>query len=238
MKEPQLVPAIRMFLMFVPVSLVIVIMARWKLSVVEPSVAVGRMLLQLLLIGFVLTFIFQAETPWIVLLVCMIMILVAGWISLRSLHRRSRIQYQRAVLGIFLGGGVSLLMVTQGVLELDPWFSPRQFVPLAGMVFANAMNAVSLAAERFQAESQRGEAYESARNTALRASLIPITNSFLAVGLVSIPGMMTGQVLAGINPLTAATYQIVIMCMVYASAGIATIVYLWQQRGGGEIGSG
>ena len=99
-------------------------------------------------------------------------------------------------------------------------------IPLAGMIFANAMNSVSLAAERLTAEMERDVDYEQARNIAFRASLIPITNSLFAVGLVSLPGMMTGQILSGISPLIAVRYQIMVMCMVFASAGISSAFFL------------
>jgi putative ABC transport system permease protein len=99
-------------------------------------------------------------------------------------------------------------------------------IPLAGMIFANAMNSVSLAGERLEAEITRSSSYEEARNIALKASLIPITNSLFAVGLVSIPGMMTGQILSGVSPLIAARYQIMVMCMVFAAAGISSTIFL------------
>ena len=112
------------------------------------------------------------------------------------------------------------------VLDLHPWYWPRYVIPLAGMIFTNAMNSVSLAAERFEAELKRDVAYNEARAIALRASLIPITNSLFAVGLVSLPGMMTGQILSGISPLIAARYQIMVMCMVYGAAGISSASFL------------
>ena len=129
-------------------------------------------------------------------------------------------------LSITLGGGLTLLLVTQGVLDLSPWFWPRYMIPLAGMIFANAMNSVSLAAERLIAEMDRDVQYEEARSIAFRASLIPITNSLLAVGLVSLPGMMTGQILSGISPLIAVRYQIMVMCMVFAASGISAALFL------------
>jgi putative ABC transport system permease protein len=112
------------------------------------------------------------------------------------------------------------------VIGVEPWFSPRYVVPLAGMIFAGAMNAVSLAAERVQAELGRGEAYEIARNTAFKASIIPILNSLFAVGLVSLPGMMTGQILSGVSPLVAVQYQIVVMSMLFGTAGVSSAIYL------------
>lgn len=99
-------------------------------------------------------------------------------------------------------------------------------IPLAGMIFANAMNSVSLAGERLMAEINRNISYEQARIIALQASLIPITNSLFAVGLVSLPGMKTGQILSGVSPFIAARYQIMVMCMMFASAGISSTIFL------------
>ncbi|MDX2481924.1 MAG: ABC transporter permease, partial [Desulfuromusa sp.] len=96
----------------------------------------------------------------------------------------------------------------------------------AGMIFANSMNSISLAGERLEAEISRDIPYDKARSIALQASLIPITNSLLAVGLVSLPGMMTGQILSGVSPLIAARYQIMVMCMIFGSAGISAAIFL------------
>jgi putative ABC transport system permease protein len=129
-------------------------------------------------------------------------------------------------MAIAAGGGITFVLVTQFVLDLEPWYNARFAIPLAGMIFANAMTSVSLAAERCFAELDRGVDYAEARRTALGAALIPITNSMLAVGLVSLPGMMTGQILSGVDPLVAVRYQIVVMCMVYAAAGLAAAGFL------------
>jgi putative ABC transport system permease protein len=94
------------------------------------------------------------------------------------------------------------------------------------MIFASAMNSVSIAVERLDAEVERDVPYEKARIIALRASLIPITNSLFAVGLVSLPGMMTGQILSGVSPFIAARYQIMVMCMIFGSAGISSACFL------------
>ena len=103
---------------------------------------------------------------------------------------------------------------------------PRYVVPLAGMIFANSMNTLSLAAERFGAELERGNPYEESRNIALHTALIPTINTLIAVGLVALPGMMTGQILSGVPPLVAVKYQIIIMCMIFGASGMSAAVYL------------
>tara|TARA_Y100001934_G_C12352109_1_gene775951 strand:+ start:236 stop:661 length:426 start_codon:yes stop_codon:yes gene_type:complete len=130
------------------------------------------------------------------------------------------------LVSIIIGGGTILILVTQFVLKLNPWYMPRYMIPLAGMIFASSMNGISLAAERLNAELDRGVNYNIARGIALKASLIPITNSLFAVGLVSLPGMMTGQILSGISPLIAVRYQIMVMCMIFGSVGLSSFLFL------------
>jgi len=185
------------------------------------------MLIQLLIIGYVLAYIFQAQTPWIIIAILAVMVFTSSWIALRTVPMQRSVLYKKALFSILVSGGSTLLLVTEGVLDLQPWYLPRYMVPLAGMIFATAMNSVSLAAERLGAEIRGGIDFEQARAIALRASLIPITNSLFAVGLVSLPGMMTGQILSGISPLIAARYQIMVMCMIFGSAGISSALFLY-----------
>jgi putative ABC transport system permease protein len=234
MGSVESISLLRLAIGLIPAALVLAVLARWSLGIWQPTVALARMVLQLLLIGFLLAFIFESNHGIIVLLVCAFMILVAAAIALRTIPSTWS-DFGAAALAILVGGGIPYIVATQLILQVDPWFAPQVMVPLAGMVFANGMNAVSLAAERFESERKRGIAIEEARARALQTALIPITNSLLAVGLVSIPGMMTGQVLAGVSPFIAARYQIMVMLMVYGSAGLSSIGYLsWKSLDAGE----
>jgi putative ABC transport system permease protein len=103
---------------------------------------------------------------------------------------------------------------------------------LAGMIFSSGMNAVSLAAERLVSELKHDNDFVRARNQAFQTSMIPMLNSLFAVGLVALPGMMTGQILSGVSPLIAVRYQIMVMFMTFAAAGISSAVFLvLSQRG-------
>ena len=228
----QSISLIGLALAFLPVAVVVFILYRWSLDGRTAIYAIGRMLLQLVLIGYVLTYIFETDRAWIVISVLMVMLMAASWIALRPISDRQPGLYARALVAIALGGIPTLILVTQAVIEIQPWYQPRYLVPLAGMIFASAMNAVSLAAERFEAEIIRGAPYSAARVVALQAALIPLINSLFAVGLVSLPGMMTGQILSGISPLVAARYQIVVMCMLFGSSGIATACYVFFAANG------
>ena len=215
---------------FIPVFFVLYIFYRWQLNALNASYALFRMLIQLLLIGYFLAFIFESKSAWIVGLVLIIMLLASSWIALGSIKEHRRELYLYTLIAIFIGGGSSLLLMTQAVLHLNPWFEPHYMVPLAGMVFANAMNSVSLSAERLFSQQEHGIAYIQARNTAFKASMIPIINSLFAVGLVSLPGMMTGQILSGIDPFIAARYQIMIMVMIFSASGIASAYFLTRSK--------
>lgn len=221
-------------LAFIPVVAVLFMLYRWSLGPGNALYAVIRMLGQLLIVGYFLTFIFESDASWVVVLVLTVMVFAASWIGLGSVKAHRHMLYRRALLAIGLGGGLVLLLVTQGVLQLEPWYSARYMIPLAGMIFANAMNAVSLACERLYAELDRDVPWLEARNIACHAALIPIINSLLAVGLVSLPGMMTGQILSGVSPLVAARYQILVMCMIFGASGIATLCFLGGSRPPGE----
>ena len=209
-----------------PVVVVIGIMFRWSAGGRTAIYATLRMLIQLLLIGYVLIYILESDQPAFIFAVLVMMLCVASWIAIRPLRNKQPQIYLNSLCAISVSGALILALVSQVVIGVDPWFNPRYVVPLAGMIFAGAMNAVSLAAERLQSESDRGTPYVEARRIALQASLIPITNSLFAVGLVALPGMMTGQILSGVSPLVAAKYQIVVMTMLFGVSGTSAALYL------------
>lgn len=220
------IPILNLLLAFVPVAMLVAIMRAWSLNAWQAVYANGRMLVQLLVIGYVLTLIFESNNPWIVVLIVVFMIAMSAWIALRPLSDRGVMPYVTILVGIGVTGVFVLVLTTQLILDLQTWYEPRFVVPLAGMVFANSMNTISIAGERYQAERNRGEDYPDARNAAMTAALIPQINTLLAVGLVALPGMMTGQVLSGVDPLVAARYQIMVMCMIFSTAGLAAVLYL------------
>ncbi len=211
---------------FLPTLVVLVIMYAWTAGVGTGIYATVRMLAQLLAVGFVLVFIFESESPLFIAGVVAIMLLVASSIAIRPIPAATRRSYCLALVAVTVSSLATLALVTQFVIGIEPWFSPRYVVPLAGMIIAGAMNAVSLAGERMHVELSRGEPYDAARRTAFKASIIPITNSLFAVGIVALPGMMTGQILSGVSPLVAVKYQIVVMNMLFGATGAASALYL------------
>ena len=218
-------------LALVPTFVVLLIMWRWTAGIGTGIYATIRMLVQLLLIGYVLVFIFETGEPTIVVAILGVMLLIASWISIRPLQHKSRRLYRNALVAISVSGVLTLALVSQVVIGIDPWFSSRYLIPLAGMIFAGAMNTISLSAERAWAEASRGVSYVETRRIALQAALIPMINSLFAVGLVSLPGMMTGQILSGTSPLVAAKYQIVVMSMLFGVSGMSAAIFLYLERG-------
>ncbi len=220
------IPLLNLSIAFIPAIVVIIIMFRWTLDFRNSLYSIGRMLLQLLLVGYFLAYIFKTKNSGVVVLVLTIMVSFSSWIALRTVKSRRRLLLKKAFFAIITGGALTLFLITRLVLCLEPWFLPRYMIPLAGMIFANSMNSISLAAERLEAELGRNKSFTKARDIAFGASIIPITNSLFAVGLVSIPGLMSGQILSGVSPLIAARYQIMVMCMIFGSVGISSACFL------------
>ena len=220
------IPFTRLLIISIPSGILSLIIYSWSLEWKNSLYALCRMLGQLIIMGYFLSYIFKSNSSLIVLCILISMVVIGSWIALRILNEKRINLLKYAIISIALGGGINLFIVTQLILQLDPWYKPRFMIPLAGMIFSSAMNGVSLAAERLQAEIDKGIKYDNAKKVAFKASLISIINSLFAVGLVSLPGMMTGQILSGTSPLTAARYQIMVMCMIFNSVGLASYLFL------------
>lgn len=225
----QLIPASNLLYMLFPLIIVWYFYYKWVDSRYEIAYATFRMVAQLLIIGYLLTFIFEAKTSYMTFFVVLVMISSASFIALRNISVKNTKVYKSIFISIFIGGSINLFLVLVFVLDVHTFNSPRYIIPIAGMLYANCMNAVSLVAERFERELFH-VSYEQARSIAFKAALIPQINSFLAVGLVSLPGMMTGQILSGVDPVVAVRYQIMVMAMILGSSGISAILYLFQRK--------
>ncbi|MBW7997073.1 MAG: iron export ABC transporter permease subunit FetB [Candidatus Glassbacteria bacterium] len=205
-----------------------------------------RMALQLLAIGFVLEYLFEIHIWYVTVGVFVAMVFFAA----RTVLARTGIKFGglTAILGVAMlaGAGSVSAFLALAVVQVDPWYAPRYFIPLAGMVLGNSMNGCALALERFYSgvREQRklvethlahgatgGEATRDLLRSAFRASLIPTLSSMSGIGLVFIPGMMTGQILGGVDPLDAIRYQMVIMMAILGSVALASFVVLYLERG-------
>jgi len=203
--------------------------------------SVVRMTLQLIIMGFVLNMVFNIKLPIIVMAIFLLMIFFAT----HTIVKRSNISFIGVyrILFIAMGFGCTpvifffLLMVVHN----QPWYDPRYFIPLAGMIVGNSMNGSALALERFYDDvktrrneietlisfgATSGEASRESFRKAYRSSLLPILTNMTGMGLVFLPGMMTGQILGGSSPLTAIKYQIAIMAAILCSVAITAFLIL------------
>ncbi len=215
----------------IPIILVCGIYIRWEGKPSEILIASARMGVQLVAVGYVLISVFANPSPWLSLLIVSLMLIVASWIAIRPVRQHPGVLLP-ATFALGCSVAFHLFLSNILILKADTWYQPELLIPMAGMYFTNTMNAISLAAERYHAELANGQSAEQAKLTAFKASMIPQVNSLLAVGLVALPGMMTGQILAGVSPLVAVRYQIMIMTMMLGAsgAGAAFMLYLLAKR--------
>jgi len=205
------------------------------------AVAAARMVVQLILVGLLLKSLFSILSPWLTLLVAAFMVLFAG----REIWARQDYRL-RGVWGYglgtgamaFAGAGITLIALSS-MIGADPWWTPRFALPLLGMVLGNTMTGVSLALdalhsnlrrERVAIEAQlllgadRWVALRPCLRRALRAGFMPIINAMAATGVVSLPGMMTGQILSGVDPTEAVKYQLLVMFLIGGSTGLGVLL--------------
>lgn len=212
-------------------------------------VAAARMVVQLLLVGLVLQRVFAAASVWLTCAVVAAMLLAA----MREVGARQ----ERRLAGLWhlLSGGLPVVAATLGIAVLalattlrpEPWYDARHVIPLVGIVLGTAMNSASLALhhvfasvtrERTAIEAQlalgadRFAALGALGRRAIRAGVLPVMNQMAAAGIITLPGIMTGQVLAGMDPVEAAKYQILLMFLLASSgfAASAGAVYLTVWR--------
>ena len=207
-------------------------------------VAAARTTIQLFLIGLALKALFASTSIRFILLVSLIMIAIAGWEILSRQQRKLKGWWGFGISAgsLFISSFLITLLCLSVVIQADPWYSPQYAIPLLGMLLGNTMTGIALGMDRLiqSAWQQRpvieqrlmlgqtaDEAIAGLRREAMRAGMIPIINSMAAAGLVSLPGMMTGQILAGAAPVEAVKYQILIMFMISSGTGLGVVSVLW-----------
>jgi putative ABC transport system permease protein len=204
------------------------------------AIAGLRMILQLGAVGLVLKALFATVSPWLTGLVALAMILFAGREIVARQERRLRglWAYGLGVSCMAMAALAVTLFALTTQIQADPWYHPRFALPLLGMVLGNTMTGIALgldnltaaaAREKSAIEAQlalgatRTEALRPFIRRALRAALMPTVNAMAAMGLVSLPGMMTGQILSGIDPVEATKYQIFVMFLIAGGTGLGAV---------------
>ncbi|MFM1891552.1 MAG: hypothetical protein RLZ44_629, partial [Pseudomonadota bacterium] len=207
-------------------------------------VAAARSAVQLTLLGLVLETLFAQTNPWLIGGLTLIMLGVAGYEVRARQQRRFRGPwgYGIGTLSMFLSSFSVTLLALLVIIRVDPWYTPQYLIPLLGMLLGNTMSGVAVALDNLTraAWTQRGaiearlmlgadwqSAIAELRREALRAGLIPIINAMTTAGIVSLPGMMTGQILAGSAPWEAAKYQLMILLLIAAGTGLGSTAAVW-----------
>lgn len=204
-------------------------------------IATLRMSVQLGAIGFVLKFIFAQTSPLWTLALALVMVLIAG----REVYARQTTRF-KGWAGYALNTGplmaVCMTATLFGVGILigpEPWYAPRYILPVLGMMLGNTLTGISLGLEtlttaasreraaieaRIALGAERMQSLESTLRRALKTGMMPIVNAMAASGIVSLPGMMTGQILSGVDPVDATKYQLLIMFMIAGSTALGTFL--------------
>lgn len=208
-------------------------------------IAVARMSVQLLFIGFYLKYIFELNALWLNILWMIVMMLIANI----ALIRRGKFNYRLFLLPLLLSCFISafaLALIFVGfIVRPEAFMDSRYLIPIFGMILGNVMNGNFLACERFykgildrQKEfmtrlmlgASHHEATSAYMVPALNAALSPMIMSISTIGLVSLPGMMTGQILGGSSPMVAISYQIAIMIMILVAMSLSTFLNLYLSK--------
>ncbi|WP_163337952.1 iron export ABC transporter permease subunit FetB [Desulfopila sp. IMCC35008] len=199
-----------------------------------------RMTAQLLLVGLILRYLFSNASGWLVILMSLVMLAAAG----REVQARQKRKvrgwngYMIGTSAMFISSFSIALLALTVIIQVKPWYTPQYAVPLLGMLLGNTMTGVSLSIDmlvsqlyekhtiveqRLMLGQEWQEASSDIRRDAMRNGMMPIVNSMAAAGLVSLPGMMTGQILGGTPPVEAVKYQILIMFLIAAGTGFGVI---------------
>jgi putative ABC transport system permease protein len=209
------------------------------------AVAAARMVLQLLLIGVILTRVFALASPPVTLAVTLVMVAIAGReVAVRPERRLIRFgNYTVGLAAVAFATGITSILALTTALRPDPWYEARYAIPLVGIVLGNVLNAASLALDALLASVVREKAAIEAQlclgatarqamaellRSAMRRGLLPVVNSMSASGVVTLPGIMTGQILAGIDPMEAVKYQILLMFLLSGGAGLSAVVVVFM----------
>jgi putative ABC transport system permease protein len=203
------------------------------------AVAAIRTVVQLGLLGLILERVFALRNPIVVVGILVLMTIFAA----REASSRTSRGYRGIMVDAWLAMAVSCFavggVVTQLVVGVEPWYEPQYVIPLLGMILGNSLTGIALGLDRFldhisnrHAEIElrlafgatRREALAAPLRDAVRTGMVPIINAMAAAGIVSLPGMMTGQILAGAPPLQAVSYQIVVMFMIAAAVALGCML--------------
>ncbi|MBM7540759.1 ABC transporter permease [Amphibacillus cookii] len=201
-----------------------------------------RMTVQLILVGYILDYLFNNINP----LNTIVVIVVMEAFAIHNIIKRTKEKLSKPLkkiiaLSMTFGTLASLIYFLLAVINISPWYDPRYFIPIAGMLIGNSMTGISLGVTRLvDGMDSEKHLIESALmlgatpkmatkqivDNAFDSAILPTINSMVGMGIVFLPGMMTGQILSGISPVTAVSYQIAIMLGILGSVSITVILFV------------
>ena len=204
------------------------------------ALAAGRMVLQLVAVGYVLRFVFALNNPAATLGIVAIMLLVAAREVAARPERKLRgfTTYLIGATSVALATGVTAVLALTTAIRPQPWYDPRYALPLTGIILGTVLNTGSIALEavlsgfprervEIEARLALGDTFAAATRpivlAAVRRGMVPMINQMSAAGIVTLPGIMTGQILAGMDPLHAVKYQILLMFLLAGASGLAAL---------------
>jgi putative ABC transport system permease protein len=200
--------------------------------------AAVRMLIQLVLIGAVLNWVFTLRRWYAVVPLMLAMSLIGSLAAVQQTSRRYPGVWLDSIVSVFTSSWLMILVAVLLIVRVHPWYSPQYAIPLAGMILGNTLSGISLTLDRFAEEltshrdqieallalgATRKEAAREAIRNAVATGLMPTINFMVLAGIVTLPGTMTGQLLAGVDPLSAVKYQIVIMFLLVSGTVLGTL---------------
>lgn len=216
--------------------IIIVILLSWRLRLQLTKtllMAAVRTVVQLSFIGLILAWIFAREQWYEVLVILTIMTLIAGSAAKNRVKRHYKGLFTDTLLAVSASGILVTAIAIVMILQVQPWYTPQFVIPILGLILGNSLTAISLTSNQLinAFHEQQGriemmlslsarpfEAVHDPIRSAIINGMTPTLNSMLVVGIVSLPGMMTGQILAGADPTQAVRYQIVTMFLICVSS--------------------
>ncbi|MBZ5752273.1 MULTISPECIES: ABC transporter permease [Metabacillus] len=206
-------------------------------------ISTARMTIQLILVGYILTYIFEKPNPYLITLIVLFMLIFAIFNTYKQVAKPISKKLKRIIaMSMTAGSLITLLYFNFVVIHFQPWYEPQYLIPIAGMIIGNSMTGVTLGVKSLLEGIQREKhliegalmlgaspekSTKSIVNSAFDSAILPSINSLVGMGIVFLPGMMTGQILAGISPLTAIEYQIAVLLGITGSVALTVMIFTY-----------
>lgn len=205
-------------------------------------VSAVRMTLQLIIVGYILVYVLDNPNPWVTVPIMFIMLAFATFTVYQRTKPTIQFSFKKLIaLAMFTGVTVNLVYLMFVVLQLDPWYDPQYFIPIGGMIIGKTMTGVALGVnnlltgmrdrqDKIEGALMLGASPKTASksivNDAFDQAMLPTINAMVGMGIVFLPGMMTGQIIAGQAPIVAIKYQISVMLAVAGTVSITVLIFL------------